>query len=327
VIRIFVDTLIQYTKFDIPGLFDTMFFDSNTFWWCKDVTVSAGCVVGGGSSINAGCVFFSFPLSLDLTLSINRIYWYPASSEFAIARGWPSSWTNHQPYSSKVAARLPSTDHPSTDGKRYLVQSAAVVGQALSNGGYANITINDQPDRKDKVYGYAAFSFLDGKRGGPVASYLRTAKVRSNFKLVVNTTATNVVRNGSVITGVRTDKATYNLNSKGRVILSAGVFGTSRILFQSGIGPTDQINIVKANSEYGARLPPSSQWINLPVGNNVQDSPSATLVYAHPSVDGYDNWSNVMNNPRPADSAQYLRDRSGVLTGPSQKCGFFLFKF
>lgn len=64
------------------------------------------------------------------------------------------------------------------------------------------------------------------------------------------------------------------LTAKGRVILAAGVFGTARILFQSGIGPTDMLTIVKNNAAYGPNLPPSTAWINLPVGSYVSDNPS-----------------------------------------------------
>jgi len=124
---------------------------------------------------------------------------------------------------------------------------------------------------------------------------------------------TSVVRNGSTITGVKTNDTSigYNgvvsLNPKGRVILSAGSFGTPRILFQSGIGPTDMLQTVQ-QSPGAADLPPQSQWINLPVGEllrekvypsywndwtsgyNVKDNPSINLVFQHPSVDSYDNW-------------------------------------
>jgi cellobiose dehydrogenase (acceptor) len=34
------------------------------------------------------------------------------------------------------------------------------------------------------------------------------------------------------------------------------------------------INIVKGNAAAAANLPPMSQWINLPVGQNVSDNPS-----------------------------------------------------
>ena len=56
-----------------------------------------------------------------------------------------------------LKARLPSTDHPSTDGQRYLEQSFNVVQQLLAPQGYSQITINDNPNYKDHAYGYSAF--------------------------------------------------------------------------------------------------------------------------------------------------------------------------
>ena len=90
------------------------------------------------------------------------------------------------------------------------------------------------------------------------------------------TTVLNVVRNGSQITGVQTDNPLIGpagfvpLNPKGRVVLAAGTFGTARILFRSGIGPSDMISLVQADPVAGPMLPPQSQWINLPVGYNVR---------------------------------------------------------
>jgi cellobiose dehydrogenase (acceptor) len=69
-------------------------------------------------------------------------------------------------------------------------------------------------------------------------------------------------------------KGVVPITDNGSVILSAGSFGSSRILFMSGIGPTDMINIVQQNSAAAANLPPVAQWINLPVGQNISDNPS-----------------------------------------------------
>nr|AGE45679.1 cellobiose dehydrogenase [Phlebia lindtneri]AGE97206.1 cellobiose dehydrogenase [Phlebia lindtneri] len=299
------------TKFDVPGLFESMFTDSNPWWWCKDVTVFAGCLLGGGTSINGA------------------LYWYPTSDDFSTKAGWPSSWTNHIPFTNKLTARLPSTDHPSTDGNRYLEQTATLVGQLLSNQGYNQITINDNPNFKDHVYGYSAFDFLNGKRGGPVATYFQTSSARPNFTYKDHVLVSNVVRSGSQITGVQTNDTSLGPNGivpltpNGRVILAAGSFGSPRILFQSGIGPSDMISLVQGNSDAATRLPPSNQFINLPVGMNVQDNPSINLVFTHPSIDAYENWANVWSNPRPADAAQYLQSQSGVFAGASPKLNFW----
>lgn len=60
-----------------------------------------------------------------------------------------------------MTARLPGTDHPSTDGKRYLEQSFTVTAALLTPQGYSNITINSNPDYKDHVYGYSEYDVCD----------------------------------------------------------------------------------------------------------------------------------------------------------------------
>ena len=85
----------------------------------------------------------------------------------------------------------------------------------------------------------------------------------------MNVMVTNVVRTKGKITGVRTSDSKLGVipvTSKGRVILSAGSFGTPRILFSSGIGPTALIQTVMENADAAKRVPAQSDWINLPVG-------------------------------------------------------------
>ena len=97
----------------------------------------------------AGCRIIS-----DIHVSL---YWYPTDSDFSVANGWPSAWSNHVPYTRRLMARLPSTNHPSTDGKCYLEQSALVTAQLLDLQGYQNIMINNDPNSKGSVYGYSSF--------------------------------------------------------------------------------------------------------------------------------------------------------------------------
>jgi cellobiose dehydrogenase (acceptor) len=69
-----------------------------------------------------------------------------------------------------------------------------------------------------------------------------------------------------------------NLTSGGSVILASGAMSTPRILFNSGIGPADQITTVK-NGCVSVTLPDESEWIDLPVGQNLKDHPIFSLTF------------------------------------------------
>jgi cellobiose dehydrogenase (acceptor) len=156
-----------------------------------------------------------------------------------------------------------------------------------------------------------------------MGTYLVTALQRPNFKLLTNTTVRRVVRTGSKATGVELESGycgTIKLKTGGRVILSAGTFGSSKLLFRSGIGPTDQLNVVKNSAQDGPSFINSSQWINLPVGQNLNDHVNTDLVVQHKNVSFYDFYE-AWTNPIPADKKMYLESRAGILAQSAPNIG------
>lgn len=87
-----------------------------------------------------------------------RLYWIPNDQDFSTARGWPSSWTNHAPYTSLLSQRLPATDNTSPDGIRYLEQTMPVMQSVLNPLGFRQITLNSDVNSRDHVYGYSGYN-------------------------------------------------------------------------------------------------------------------------------------------------------------------------
>ncbi|KAL2136578.1 hypothetical protein VTI74DRAFT_2883 [Chaetomium olivicolor] len=297
------------TRFDVPGLCNQIWKDSNGIS-CTDTDQMAGCVLGGGTAVNAGLWFKPYSLDWD--------YLFPS--------GW--KYNDIKAAAARVFSRIPGTDTPSTDGKRYYQQGFDMLSAGLAAGGWSKITANDVPDRKNRTFSNSPFMFSGGQRGGPLATYLTTAKKRSNFNLWLNTTVKRVVRDGGHITGVEVEafrtggyQGIVNVtNISGRVILSAGTFGSAKILMRSGIGPADQLAIVKASEIDGPTMISNSSWIPLPVGYNLDDHLNTDTVITHPNVVFYDFYA-AWNNPIAADASSYLSKRSGILAQAAPNIG------
>jgi cellobiose dehydrogenase (acceptor) len=253
------------TRFDVPGLCNEIWVDSVGIA-CPDASAMAGCVLGGGTAINAGLWWKPNPLDFD--------YNFPA--------GWRSAEVNQA--ITRVFQKIPGTYYPSLDGKTYIRQGFNSIVTALAGAGWASVDANANPGAKNRTYSQTPYMFSHGERGGPMATYLVEASARSNFKLIMNTSVKRIVRTAGHATGVEVEPynsnglcGTIKLSAKGRVIVSAGVFGTSKILMRSGIGPTDQLNIVKASAD-GPTMINSSQWLNLPVGYNLGDHTNVRIL-------------------------------------------------
>ncbi|KAK4240569.1 carbohydrate-binding module family 1 protein [Achaetomium macrosporum] len=299
----------QLTRFDVPGLCNQIWVDSKGIA-CDDTDQMAGCVLGGGTAVNAGLWFKPYSLDFD--------YLFPT--------GWKSK--DIQAAISRVFSRIPGTYAPSTDGKRYYQQGFDVLAGGLSKGGWTKVAANDVPNSKNRTFSNSPFMFSGGQRGGPLATYLNTAKKRSNFDLWLNTTVRRVVRDGGHITGVEVEAfrsggyvGTVNVaNISGRVILSAGTFGSAKILLRSGIGPSDQLQIVKSSTIDGPTMISNTSWIPLPVGYNLDDHLNTDTVISHPNVVFYDFYA-AWTDPIPSDKSSYLGSRTGILAQAAPNIG------
>ena len=295
------------TRFDVPGLCNQIWIDSDGIA-CRDASSMAGCVLGGGTAINAG------------------LWWKPNPADFD--QNFPSGWRSGdmQGAISRVFQKIPGTYVPSKDGKTYLRQGFNTLASALSSAGWTSVDANNSPASKNKAYSQTPYMFSNGERGGPMATYLVEASKRSNFKLLTNTGVKRIVRTGGKATGVELEAqnsagkcGTVNLSAKGRVIVSAGVFGSSKILMRSGIGPTDQLNVVKASAD-GPSMIASTSWINLPVGKNLDDHTNTDVVIDNKDAVFYDFYE-AFTNPIPSDKSLYLNQRSGILAQAAPNIG------
>lgn len=141
----------------------------------------------------------------------------------------------------RAFARIPGTDNPSLDGILYQKEGFDVLSNGFKQAGWKEVKPNQQPTEKNHTYGRTNYMYDHGERGGPMATYLQTALSRSNFNLVMNTEVKRVVRDGGHATGVEIActgnsgfSKTVNLTAKtGRVILSAGTFGSPKLLYRS----------------------------------------------------------------------------------------------
>ncbi|CAI6322687.1 unnamed protein product [Periconia digitata] len=292
------DTL---TIYEAPYFYNYLASFPGNDAYCDDVPTMAGCILGGGTAVNG--LAFIRPPSFDFG---NR---WPV--------GW--RWADVEASAERHYARNPGTTHPSADGKFYDYAVYDVLSKALAGAGWDYADSNEFPDNKEKSYGQAAINVLNGRRAGPVATYLPLMQGKSNFKLLLETMVLRAVRTGSTITGVETqDKAgqrtIYNVKPGGKVILAAGAMSSPRILFRSGIGPKDQIDIVKAGV-VPITLPDESAWIDSPVGF-VRDHTTLSTkfnVTAGMSIMTAEEYLN----PSQANIDLYEQHASGPLTASS----------
>ncbi|KAJ9156097.1 Carbohydrate-binding module family 1 protein [Pleurostoma richardsiae] len=295
------------TRFDVPGLCNQIWHDSAGIA-CTDTDQMAGCVLGGGTAVNAGLWWKPNPKDWDYNFPVG---WRSAALAAATNR---------------VFSRIPGTITPSTDGKLYRQEGFNVLAKGLNSSSWKELVPNEHPDQKNHTFGHTSYMFSHGERGGPMATYLVSAAQRRTFTLWMETAVKRIVRTGGHATGVELEcngngySGVVPLTPRtGRVIVAAGTFGTPKVLFRSGIGPADQLAIVQSSTD-GPTMIANSSWIDLPIGYNLVDHLNTDTIITHPDVVFYDFYE-AWDDPNQSDESSYLNNRTGILTQAAPNIG------
>ncbi|ROT36423.1 cellobiose dehydrogenase [Sodiomyces alkalinus F11] len=303
------------TRFDVPGLCNQIWHDSAGIA-CRDTDQMSGCLLGGGTAINAA------------------LWWRPYSQDwdYNFPAGWRAS--DMAAAEQRAFSRIPGTTTPSMDGEIYLPRGMDVIREGLRSGGWNEVDFLSTPNQKNHTFGYTPYMFSNGERGGPMATYLVSATARPNFTLWLNTAVRRVVRQGGHVTGIEVEpyleggyQGTVRLKPvTGSVILSAGTFGSAKILMRSGIGPEDQLNVVSNSTVDGSSMISRDQWIRLPVGYNLEDHVNTNTVLRHPDAQFYDFYDAYDGEDAYLpDIQQYLSSRTGILAQSAPNIGPLFF--
>jgi cellobiose dehydrogenase (acceptor) len=129
------------SRFDVPGL-DNEIWENSDGISCSDYSVMAGCVLGGGTAVNAGLWWRANPADFDYNFPTG---WKSNDMEAAIGRAFN---------------RIPFTEFPSTDGKLYKPCGWDIVGGALSKSGWEEVVADDVPAKKNWTYSRKLFDSL-----------------------------------------------------------------------------------------------------------------------------------------------------------------------
>ncbi|CAK4680609.1 hypothetical protein LEN26_018710 [Aphanomyces euteiches] len=258
------------TYFDIPGEYANVAFllpnNISRTWhmeWLASPKNHLAKIVGGSSSINAALYFRS-------------------PDAYADAIDWPFSPKDVAEGFEEIEKMFGWTDVPSPDGLFYSQGVYRTMASALNFANFSEHNINRDRNDKDKVYGHPPFTIKHGLRDSPAKTFLGAMKGRPNVVLETYATALQIFHTKGVAAGV-----VYNqlsalslalLKPHGAVLLAAGTLNTPKLLFQSGIGPTDQRDIA-------VKLPlplalSSASWItNEHVGKHLFDTHQVALTF------------------------------------------------
>ena len=208
-----------------------------------------------------------------------------------------------------------------SEDKKFYLQTGYTAARKwlVDSAGFKDVSINGQPNNKDRVFGRPAYNYIGGQRGGPVRTYLQDALKRKNFHLQTGVRVRRINQIRGVASGVLAEVGNRNvsisLSPGGRVIVSTGAIASPGLLMHSGIGPQDMLSKLPTSE-----TSPSNWVINSEVGKGLFDNPNTFIEPSGPDIKPY---THSYDNPVPLDRDLYLNSRSGPYSVASQTSVFW----
>ncbi|XP_038113309.1 glucose dehydrogenase [FAD, quinone] [Culex quinquefasciatus] len=187
--------------------------------------------------------------------------------------GW--SYDEVLPYYEKVEdAKVRDFDEMRGTGGYLPVENSPyrtkLVDAFVESGQQIGLPFLDYNGKEQSGISYAQFTMQQGKRWSAGRAYLNPIQDRQNLHVLTKAWATKVLIDEAtkMAFGVEytRNKQTFRVAVKREVILSAGTFGSAKLLMLSGIGPNNHL------SELGLKV--------------IQDLPVGQTLYDHPGVLG-----------------------------------------
>lgn len=134
------------TYYDVPGLFNALPFATEGEGFCTDTASIAGCILGGGGSVN-GMAFIR-----------------PPTWDFD--QNWPEGWKweDVAPAAARLYARNPGTTSPSRDGKYYDSEVSDLLQSWLAENGWTYADAIESPDDKERSFGPTSLNVSSRER-------------------------------------------------------------------------------------------------------------------------------------------------------------------